>query len=679
MAEIPDIEEITTGFSNGLSQNSKTWLPQSGRMLRNLEIYADTDSVTLKPAPAKDSGSTVTDLVKWIVAAYPYEADGVRYAYGDSGKIYRITNIHNWSLDHTVASGSPAGQGLCVLTDELFYATSTTIGRAFQLSTGSKTYNDDFFTDNTNNVDQNATESGQTYTTPTTITENQANSLTFSSTGNATRTNALTTLAFDPVTTIQLFVTTKGTGNWTVTFHDINNNSLGTATIANASLTNGQMNSFTFATPIRINIGATYHIHVTSTVNDGTLQTSTSANLSTAQIKTNFGILVSDSLYHPMIQFTNGVTGIVVTGNEHYLSVYDNNIYNPNKITLTPGFSVRALAKINGYIAAFCWPGPDITTRNDGMIHFWDGIQPYYNFSRPVQEGNPNAAFPFKNRLFGIFGSTGNIEIAPDEQSPFRKIQPVPKLTQGYAGEVLPGAIDIFQSKALFGFGHSNDPNAGPYNDPSAGNHIAGDTYTPPIGVEQGIYEFGNQSDRAITYTAVSTEVLTFSYQPSTVIANPINSFEIGCVAAFGNDCYFSYKDGSTYYVDRVNTINGAVSFGSWESLISDKDFNKVQQFIQQPAKSKLGLKIRVSFVTLPTGCTVTAKWRLNRASAWTFGKSAVAGAFEATAYISGLSGGRYREMEYGFDITSTGNYPIITSAGLFYRPLEKEVAGRSI
>lgn len=675
-SDLPDIEKISTGWSNGISQSSKTWLPQSARFMRGLEIFNDTDSVTLKPKPILDSASTVTDLVKWIVPAFPYEADGVRYAYGDSGKIYRIAS-NTWSLDHTVGSGSPAGQGMCVLTDELFYATSTTIGRAFQLSTESKTYNDDFFTDGINNIDINFSASGQTYTTPISISETQTNTLYFGS-GNTASGNTAK-LAFDPVTVIQLFVTAKGTGNWTITMHDVNNNNLGTVTVANGSLTNGQMNTWTFGSPIRINIGSIYHIHLTSTVNDGTVQTATSSDFGTAQVKTQFGILIADSRFHPQIQFTNGVTGILVTGNEHYLSVYDNTTYNPNKITLTPGYSVRAIAKINGYIAAFCWPGPDITTRSDGMIHFWDGIQPYYNFARPVQEGNPNASFPFKNRLFGIFGSTGNIEIAPDEQSPFRKIQPIPKLTLGYAGEVLPGAIDVFQSKALFGFSRTNDPNTGTYNDPSAGNHVAGDTYTPPVGVEEGIYEFGNQSDRQIVYTQVSTEVMTFSWTPSTTIANPLNNFTIGCIAAFGNDCYFSYKDGTSFYVDRVNTKNNASSFGSYESLISDETFNKIQQFKQEPAKSKMGLKVRTTFQSLPTGCTVTSKWRINRDSAWTFGNTATSGATEAAANIGGMAGRRYKEIEYGFDVTSTGSYPVITSCGLFFRPLPQEVGGKSL
>lgn len=665
-----EYSSIQTSFTNGISFASKNWLPYSARFSRNLSIFEDPDSVTLNPVPALDSGSVVTDLVKWMEYTYPY--DDARYAIGNAGNIYRITS-NTWSLDHTIASGSPAGQGLCTLLDALYYANSTSIGRKFALSgSPAATYTDDFFTDGTQNVDVNASESGQTYTVPTSITENATNTLYFGSGNNSARTNAILKLAYDPLKTVQVYVTSKGTGNWTVSLHDKFNNLVGSATVTNGSLTNGAMNSFTFATPIRITIGAIYHIHVTSTVGDGTLQTSTTADLSTAQVKTLFGILIADANFHPMIQHTNGVTGIFVVGNDHYLGVYDGVTYNPNKIALEPGFSVRSLAKINGNIVAFCWKGNDVTKYEYGRAYIWDGIQTYSTDSTELTAGMPHAVKTYKNRLLGVFGTKGNLEISPDQNHPFLLLQSAPKLTRGYRMGVFPGAIGIWQNKAYIGFSQTNDVNAGVYNDPNSGNHAAGDTYSPPIGLEQGIYEFGNQSDRAITYTAVSTEVLNFAYQPSTAIANPSN-FSVGCVAPFGEDIYFSYQDGSSYYVDRVNRLNSPAGTGSWESLISDKAFDKFKQYQQMPEKFKRGVKVRVTFVTLPVGCTVTAKWRADRAAAWTFGATAIAGSTNCSALIGGISGLNYKEMEYGFDVTATVNYPVITSCGFFYDPLEGE------
>src|SRR5258708_2781616 len=393
MPEFPEVPTTQNNFSGGISQNSKTGLPNAARFTRNLAIYEDIDSVTLTPKPIKDSASTVVDLVKWMIDAAPYEA--ARYAAGDSGKIYRIAS-NTWSVDQTVASGSPAGQGLVMLLDGLYYATSTTIGRKFSLSSGSGTYNDDFFTDGTQNLDANVVASGNTYTTPTTI-------------GEGATAKATWKPAFDPLKTVLVYVTAKGTGNWTLTVHDSANNVIGSATIANASLTNGAMNSFVFSTPLRIVIGQTYHFHVTSTVADGTLQTGTVSDLSTAQYQTLFGILIADSNFHPMIQHTNGVAGIFIVGNEHYLGTYDTITYNPNKITLEPGYKVRALAKIDEMVAAFCWKGTNIDSFEYGRVYFWDGVAPYYNFSRELTEGSPNAAINSKNRLFMVAGSSGTM------------------------------------------------------------------------------------------------------------------------------------------------------------------------------------------------------------------------------------------------------------------------------
>lgn len=670
MPQQPDADFgiVQVNFSNGIADPmaQKDWLPYSGRFMRNLAIFDNLNYATLNPIPIKDSGSTVTDLVKKMESTYPW--DNARYAYGDSGNVYRIAS-NVWSLDHTIASGSPAGQGMVSMVNSLLCATSTTIAMKQPLN-NSGVWNDDIFSDGVQNVDINQTNSGQTYTVTASITETQVNTLVFG-TGNSSGGNTAL-FAYDPVKDIQLYVTSKGTGDMVITLHDRYNNALGTATITNGSLVNGAMNTFTFATPIRIQIGATYHLHITQSTADGTIQTGTTSDFSTAQVKTHFGILIADTKYHPMVQGTNGVTAIAIIGNEHYLATWDGITYNPNKITLEPGFSVRKITKINQNIVAYAWKGNNITQYEEGRAYVWDGIQPYYTLGLPLTLGMPNAAVNFKNRVLGIFGGSGDFSIAPDETTPFRQVQSAPKLTKGYVTTVEPEAITVWQKRALFGYSNTTDPNAGVYNDPSAGNHASGDTYTPPSGLEQGIYEFGNQSDRAITYTAVSTEVLNFAYQPSTTIANP-TSFTIGCTAAFGNDIYFSYKDGSTYYVDRVNKLNNPAAFGSWESLIDDHSIDKYGQFKQFPQKKKLGIRVRVTFLTLPTGCTVTAKYRLDRATTWTFGASALAGDTTATANIQGLAAGRYKEIEYGFDITATTGFPYITSVGLFFKPLAEE------
>lgn len=121
-----------------------------------------------------------------------------------------------------------------------------------------------------------------TYTVPTSITE-----------------SATTRHDFIPEkvaynTEIDVYIVDKGTGNWTMTIHDSSNNlvqmpdntnfasktNTGVVTISNASLTNNALNTFAvnWDNPAP---DVTYHFHLTSTVGDGTVKTTTAGNLNT--------------------------------------------------------------------------------------------------------------------------------------------------------------------------------------------------------------------------------------------------------------------------------------------------------------------------------------------------------------------------------------------------------------
>lgn len=633
-----DVTLIQTQFNGGISANSKSGLANSARFTRALDPWTDADSVTLNPKPIQDH--TTTGLVRCMVDAYPYES--ARYAYDDAGVIYKITS-NTWSSDRTVSGG--AGAGLTVSKDFLYYAGATKLGRKGLLS-GTPAYNDDFLTDGVNDLDltPTGTVTGNTYTTPTSITETSANEISITPTR-------------DPLRKVQLWVVAKGTGNWTVTVHDEFDNLIGSVTVANASLTNGAYNDFTFSTPLRVNPGQTYHIHVTSTVADGTLRTGTSSDLSTADYKTFFGILIS-STDHPMINHTNGVTGTVVIGNVDYMAVYDGDTYNPNKIRIEPGYTIKGWARENEFIVAFATKGATIEAFEEGKLFYWDGISSYYNYSKPVPDGQPNAMVSTKNRIFSVLGSKGDLALGTE---PFRALQSAPKLTYGKSVSVLPGAITTWQRKVYFGYSGTDDPNAGNYN---------WDTGVAPTGIEQGVYAFGADSDRAISVQSVSLEVLTFAFAPSTAISNQ-TSFQIGCVEAFGEDMYVSYKDGSTYYVDRINKDNGAALKGSYESLIIDLGLNgKTLQ--PMPQKTKYAHNIIVTCEPLPAGCSLAAKFRKDRTTTWEQAGFSDEGDPVATYDFQGS--GRYKEIEIGFDVLSTsGNYPVITGLIFIFDPTGDE------
>lgn len=623
------MHKVTIGASGGISQNSKSGLPFSFRFAKNLNIYTDNDSITLNPKLIKVSGSIVTDLVTWMTDVYPSSTD--KYAVGDTGNIYKITSGEVWTLDRsgvTIGNGA-AGQGIGYLPDAMWYATATTLGYKYPLM-GTPSYNDDVFTNGVDNLDINDNSTAaNTYTTPVAISETTANEAFFTPTK-------------DPLKTISLYIVSKGTGNVTVTVHDVLNNNLGSATIANASLTNAAYNDFTPTTPIRNNIGSELHFHVTSTVADATVQTVTASNLNAPKFKTLFGILISDTQFHPIIQHTDGTNGTLVVGNSNYMAVITAvGSYNPNKIEVTPGYSIRYFARENEFIVAFAWKGTSVGAFEEGKAFYWDGISPYYNFSIPVTSGSPNAGINFKNRILSVLGTNAHLTI---ETQPFKLIQPAPLLANGQTIEVLPGAMGVWQNRAQIGLGANS---------------------TDTTGVYQGVYEFGTQSDKAVSYTSVSSEVLNLSYTISTGDVQG-STMKIGCVYPQGLAMYVSWKSqAGTYGVDKVTKTNDPASSGSFESLIDSDTINpKTGQFEQAPQKQKEARRLTIKYNTLPAGCTVTPKYKIDRASTWTYGTGAqigIAGTIECEMQINQ----RYYEIEYGYDLTATVNYPLIT--GMYY------------
>lgn len=128
----------------------------------------------------------------------------------------------------------------------------------------------------TDNIDQSLDPTfaaANTYTPPTAISETATNKQTFVPTKSK-------------MTRIGVYPVAKGTGNWTVTVHDASNVVQATATIANASLTNGAVNYFNV--PCNLTTGASYHFHVTSTVADGTVRVATAADLETVSYIQNY-------------------------------------------------------------------------------------------------------------------------------------------------------------------------------------------------------------------------------------------------------------------------------------------------------------------------------------------------------------------------------------------------------
>ena len=73
---------------------------------------------------------------------------------------------------------------------------------------------------------------------------------------------------------------------------------------------------------------------------------------------------------------------------------------------------------------------------------------------------------------------------------------------------------------------------------------------------------------------------------------------------AFGDKLFISWQDDSTYGIDIVDNNSDPFSTAVWESRIFDNN---------RPDKDKTGVRIIITFAALPSGATVTPKYKIDR------------------------------------------------------------------
>ena len=112
---------------------------------------------------------------------------------------------------------------------------------------------------------------------------------------------------------------------------------------------------------------------------------------------------------------------------------------------------------------------------------------------------------------------------------------------------------------------------------------------------------------------------LNLEYVPS---HGKITGVEIGSIAKDGTDLYVSWKDGTSYGIDKLSSSRAVAVY---ESLEYDA---------KQPESTKLTAHIKIVSKTIPTGCSVVVKYKTNRDADWVAtkrsdnGESMVAGEY---------------------------------------------------
>lgn len=611
----------------GLSGDDQEGQPKSFAYSKHLDFRKSPSRLTVLPKTTKDSGSTVTDLITQGIQL----PSGKKVFIDLAGGVYTRSTSGTWAKLAGSLGTTAYGMVYNPIHDTIYvpnqYNISTITG-ADGVYGGTITNSANTFTAN---QDQSGGTTANTYTTTGSVNEGATHKLSF-------------TPAVDPLYSIKIYVTTKGTGDLLVTLHDAANNTLATKTVANASLTNGALNEFVFTTPVRLRASpnaSTYHVHITHPSGTAsTIGTTTASDFSTANYSTWGSRLVNPvNGFHPVVEFLQ----YYIIGNGNYIAAWEpisqsapsNTEWNRHRLTFPLGYEVTSMATYSEYLAIACEKKSSSATNEfqDGKIFFWDGTSQGFNFIVDFPEGAPYSIYAKGNQL-RWFGAGKLWGWAGDEPFPIQQIENTDSEFSAAATYTVnyPNMITSRNGILLGGY-------------PSETSNTA---------VEHAVYSYG-------TRNRLYPESFGYSYTPSTgtILNTGSNNLRIGMVKNFADQLYISWREGSTYGVDLVQNTSSPFASGEWQSLWFD---NKRQD------KRKLALKLIFTFDALPTGATITPKYRITDTT-FTTGTAAVAGDTKVEMNIDV----DFTTIQLGFDFVATTTTPTITSMTFTFDDLAHE------
>lgn len=123
------IKRWAGGISDYLKESA---VPDAFYFGVSINFRDDPQSVTLLPGAKNESGSIVTDLLKWGELVPDTSLNS--YFSGDGGNIYKRTNTGVWSLLHSAAASHGNGLGYFTGDGYLYYANDSALGRYGQIT-----------------------------------------------------------------------------------------------------------------------------------------------------------------------------------------------------------------------------------------------------------------------------------------------------------------------------------------------------------------------------------------------------------------------------------------------------------------------------------------------------------------------------------------------------------------
>lgn len=649
---------VIRDFEGGWSTDIKVGIKNSFAYSQSVDFRKSPSQLTILPTTRREDNGVVKDLIQNEIITQ----DGTIYGIGSLGWFYKRTTGGTWSAQTQLSPGT-FGIDYRQDLDSIYICHAKTVSLYTPVSSNpgmnpnyygisQSSYNNSA----TAGFNVNTNQSGSTLTTaiPIDFNENSTNLRWFQD-------------DIEPLNKISVYVVAKGTGDWTLTLHNGLNQVLGTVTVSNGSLINGQFNDFVFSAPVRLSIAATnttgqgntsgaqtYHLHLTSTVADGTVASSALNNLSTSDLQIWADRLVnSPNGLHPMTNFLQ----YECIGNERYLSVWeplgdpipDNTEWQRHRLVFPPGYQVCGLAVFNEYLAIACEKFNNNNDPQKGIIFFWDGLSSTFNYYTKIPEGSPQAIHEYKNVIYYYAGGDW-YAIASPRSLPV-KIRKMPNTDSEFSGtndttRIYPYAATVRRGIHLMAF-------------PSTTTNTA---------IQYGAYSWGsvdkNFPDSFGYSYLMSTGSQTYSNS---------NNLTIGMVQNFGNILHMSWRDdlNGGYGIDVIDNTSNPAPFATWESPAFDNGY---------PSKSKKAIYMETSFLDIPIGATVNMKYRLGRGD-WVndtifYSSTTKWKSYNQRARFNIDEPSLFGEIQIGVDLTATTLTPTITSVMLLFDDNRNETLG---
>lgn len=640
---------VFENFEGGWSTDLKVGIKNSSAYTQALDFRKSPSQVSVLPGTTREDKKIIKDLVLNEVM----DTTGTIYATGNAGYFYKRTTAGIWSAEGKLSSGC-AGIDYRKDADAIYLSGNKAVSLYQRVSgtLGSPTLVPDKYgiSYSTYNNTENAGFNVSSYQVGSQLTSALSATLKEES---PTRRYFQTNI--EPLNKITVFCATPGTGDWTLTLHDGLDNVLGTVTVLAANIKTGQAVDFVFmaATNQQVRLyvapnARTYHFHLTSSNSTGTVQSSVNNDLSSMDLQ-----IWADRL----VQTTNGLHPIErflqyeAIGNGNYLSVWEplsdpptNDEWLRHKLVFPEEYEVCGLAVLNEYIAVAC-ERTSTTGVQSGIIFWWDGQAPTYNFFTVIPEGAPYGIREYKNVVY-YFAGGAEYAIAGANAMP-TKIRTMPGSDTEYSGS-------------------SSITTVYPYTSTTRrGVHLIGyPSVTSSTSIDFGVYSWGAVDKNF-------PQSFGYSYLMSSGSKNysAQNNLKIGMVKNFNDTLHISWQDdlNGGYGVDVVNNLSTPAATSVWEGLIFDGGY---------VGKDKYANFMELYYTSLPSGSTVRMKYKINRAANWTYSPS-----YSLTALWQGKpnyvrfnlpssNGGRFNEIQIGFEITCDSTVtqpPVVNMVSLVF------------